>query len=325
MQNLTELQKRLCTLLQQGIPVCERPFTKIAKNLGVNTDQVLDNIRQLKNTGIIRRFRAIINHRTLGKESTLVTAHVPEDILKNVTESVNNLSGVSHNYLREHFYNLWFTLQAKTTGEIDDILSGLREKFGIDFHSLPVFRTFKLSVQFNVIGNKPNNENKNVSKPENRKVSLNENEKYVLLKLQNELEITEKPFSFLVNENLSIDDILKIIQHLIDTGVIRRIAAVINYTEIGFNANVMFACQVPKERIVDTGEKLASMEIVSHCYERKTFNDWPYNLFGMLHARSMDELKREVDEFIKAENIKSYQLLPTTAELKKVPVYHKFS
>ncbi len=321
---LSELQKHLCTLLQQGIPVCDEPFTEIANDLGVTSQQVLDNIRQLKESGIIRRFRAILNHRTLGKASTLVTAHVPQDKLKDVTESVNALSGVSHNYLREHFYNLWFTLQAQTANEIETILSDLQKHFGIDFHSMPVLRTFKLSVYFNVSGKEHISNNKTSAKPKSSKVSLNEDEKYILSSLQKEIEITDKPFSFLASEKLSNDDILKIIQQLIDKGVIRRIAAVIDYNEVGFTSNVMFACEVPQDRIAKTGEKLAGLTIVSHCYERKTFDGWPYNLFAMLHAQSMNEIKRQVKEFTKAEKINSYQLLPTKTELKKEPVQHIF-
>lgn len=321
--NLTELQKQLCTLLQQGIPVRSEPFAEIANDLDVSTEQVLDNIRQLKESGIIKRFRAIINHRTLGKASTLVTAHVPEEKLQSVTESVNAFSGVSHNYLRDNFYNLWFTLQAHTSDEIENILSGLRNRFKIEFHSLPVFRTFKLSVHFNVSG-KEHISNTGKVKPKSVKVLIDDNEKYILSNLQKEIEITEKPFSFLASEKLLNDDVLKIIQQLLDKGVVRRIAAVIDYKEIGFNANVLFACEVPEDRIAETGEKLASLSIVSHCYERKTFNGWPYNLFGMLHAKSMDEITEKMNKFIQAEEINSYQLLPTLSELKKEPVYHQF-
>ncbi|MBN1182632.1 MAG: hypothetical protein JXB49_10120 [Bacteroidales bacterium] len=323
MQNLTELQKHLCTLLQQGIHVCEKPFAKIANDLGVSTEQVLDNIRQLKNSGIIRRFRAIINHRTLGKASTLVAAHVPQDKLHNVTEAVNALSGVSHNYIRDNFYNIWFTLQAQTTEKIEQILSGLQERFVIEFHSMPVLRTFKLSVHFNVSDNEHISNNKTI-KPKSTKVSLSENEKYILSNLQEEIEVTEKPFSFLASEKLSNDNVLKIIQQLIDKGVVRRIAAVINYKEIGFNANVLFACEVSEERMAETGKKLASLQIVSHCYERKTFGGWPYNLFAMLHAKSIDEIKKEVNGFVEKEEVMSFQLLPTISELKKEPVYQEF-
>ncbi|MBN1975161.1 MAG: hypothetical protein JW787_16075 [Sedimentisphaerales bacterium] len=324
MRNLTELQIQLCNMLQNGIPICEKPFAIIADDLGAGSEQVLEEIRKLKEDGIIRRFRTIINHRTLGKTSTLVAAHVPEDKLQQVAESVNALAGVSHNYLRENFYNLWFTLQAQTEEEIENILSGLHERFRIDFYSLPVLRTFKLSVQFNVTNSEHISKNKITIKPKNEKVSLNEEEKYILTNLQKEIEITEKPFSFLTIDKLKTENVLEIIQQLVGKGVIRRIAAVIDYHQLGFKANVLFACEIPSERIVEAGGKLAELEIVSHCYERKTFDGWPYNLFAMLHSQSMDEIKRKMNKFIKKEKINSYQFLPTISELKKEPVQHNF-
>ena len=111
---------------------------------------------------------------------------------------------------------------------------------------------------------------------------------------------------------------------MIEKGVIRRIAAVIDYQKLGFNANVLFACEVPEERIIETGEKLAQLEIVSHCYQRKTFENWSYNLFAMMHGHDMDEINEKVNIFIKSEKINSCQLLPTIAELKKEPVQHNF-
>lgn len=324
MQNLTQLQKQLCTILQKGLQVCERPFDKIADELGENVENVLEQIRQLKSEGIIRRFRAIINHRALGKSGTLVTAHVPDEKLNEVTESINSLPDVSHNYLREHFFNLWFTLQAQSNSEIEQILKDLRERFAIEFHSLPVVRTFKLNVRFDITDNKKDTQNKAVSKPKNETVLLNEDEKTILSKLQNELEITETPFYFLSNEKLSIEDALRIIQNLIEKGVIRRIAAVIDYRQVGFTANALFACEVPQEKIIEAGKKLARSELVSHCYERRTFEGWPYNLFAMMHSKSMEEIQKQVKNFIESQKIKSYALLPTISELKKEPVRHKF-
>jgi DNA-binding Lrp family transcriptional regulator len=322
MQNLTQLQKQLCTILQKGIPVCQKPFAEIADNLNVSEKQVLDQIRQLKETGIIRRFRAIINPRSLGNASTLVTAHVPEDKLHLITQAINSFSGVSHNYLREHFYNLWFTLQEQTETQLEEIIADLHKCFEIDCHSLPVVRTFKLDVQFNVEDEKPNKKRSAISKPLNQKIELNTNEKKILTKLQKELEITEEPFSFLSDDELSIEDVLNIIISLIEKGVIRRIAAVLYYQKLGFNANALFACEVPEERIIETGEKLAQLEIVSHCYQRKTFDGWPYNLFAMLHGHDINEINEEVNKFIETEKIISFQLLPSTAELKKEPVHH---
>jgi DNA-binding Lrp family transcriptional regulator len=316
-------------VLQEGLPISWRPFERIAEELDSDEETVLQQVVELKSAGIIRRIGALINYRALGKTSTLVTAHIPQENLPEVTEAINSLEGVSHNYLRNHFYNLWFTLQAQKDEDIDVTLSNLSERFGIDFYSLPVKRFFKLDVRFDAVGEGSGDcpdlcfSKEQAHRPEPAK--LNPNQKLVVLKLQDGLDLVAEPFDFLCGEGLEKQEILEIITELIDKGVIRRVAAVVNYRKLGFVANALFVGEVPEDRVVEVGEKLARLGMVSHCYERKTFENWPYNLFAMMHSQSIERIQQAINKFIEAEAIESFQLLPTTAELKKKPVKHKFS
>lgn len=324
---LTKFQKRLCNVLQEDLPICWEPFDDLAKYLGTDEKTLLRQIDQLKNMGVVRRFRALINYRALGMISTLVAAHVPADNLQAVAEAVNALDTVSHNYLRQHHYNLWFTLQARSTQKIDLILSHLSGRFGIDFHSLPVERFFKIDVRFDALDESSAAAGflQNVNQPSSYEtVELNENQKRILSGLQEELCLISEPFGFMCGDGLEREDVLRIINELIDFGVVRRIAAVVNHRKIGFTANVMFAAEVPPEKIMQAGEKLARFGIVSHCYERRTFEGWPYNLFAMMHGRSMGEIQHVIKRFAEAEKIGSFELLPTTKELKKQPVKYNF-
>jgi len=317
---LTKFQKQLCNALQKGLPICWQPFAEMAKDLHSDEAKVLQQTRQLKDLGIIRRISAIVNHRALGLTSTLVAAHVPEQNLPEIVEAVNNLDGVSHNYCRGHYYNLWFTLQAKTPEQIRDTLLNIGGRFGVDFHSLPVKQVFKLDVKFDAESQGQALLQQIQKTPEAESVELNENEKLILSKLQDDLEIVEEPFALLCDEGLMKEDVLKTIAELIDKGVIRRIAAVVDYRKLGFAANVLFTVEVPRERIVSAGKKLARFAVVSHCYERETFEGWPYNLFAMMHSQSMGQIQHVINKFTEAEQIKSFQLLPTAAEFKKQPV-----
>jgi DNA-binding Lrp family transcriptional regulator len=324
---LTKLQKRLCNVLQEDLPICWEPFDDLAKYLDTDENTLLEQTEQLKKMGVVRRFRALINYRALGMISTLVAAHIPADSLQAVTEAVNALETVSHNYLRQHHYNMWFTLQAPSTQKIELTLSDLTGRFGIEFHSLPVEHFFKLDVRFDALDETSAAAGflQNVNQPSNYEtVELNENQKRVLLGLQEELCLTSEPFAFMCGDSLGREDVLRIIKELIDIGVIRRIAAVVNHRKLGFTANVMFAAEVPKEKIVQAGEKLARFGIVSHCYERRTFEGWPYNLFAMMHGRSMGEIQHAINRFVESEKIDSFELLPTAKELKKQPVKHRF-
>jgi len=326
--HLTKLQKQLCNALQDGLPVCSRPFAKIAKDLNCDEKTVLQQTGELKNAGLIRRIRALIDYRALGKVSTLIAAHIPEEHCQEVAEAVNSLEGVSHNYQRHHFYNLWFTLQVQTAAQIKAVLSNLSARFGIEFHSLPVKRFFKLDVRFDA-EKETLHSCSDFCAPKGQAhrpapVKLNANQKLILSKLQNDLELIAEPFDFLCSEALDKKDVLEIITELIDKGVIRRIAAVVDHRKLGFVANVLFCSKVPQDRIVEAGNRLARFTAVSHCYERETFEDWPYNLFAMMHSPSMGRIQHVIDKFIEAEKIDSFELLPTAAELKKQPVEHKF-
>jgi DNA-binding Lrp family transcriptional regulator len=321
---LTELQKRLCNVLQDGLPISPRPFADLANSLGADEDSVLHEVRQLKGDGIIRRIGPAVNARALGRASALVTAHVPDEDVRAVAGAVNALQGVSHNYLRKHNYNLWFTLQAGSPNEIDRTLANLSGRFGVDFHSLPVERTFKLNVRFDIEGKGRAETEDAPEVPGDKAVELTEKQKDILSKLPADLDIAAKPFDSLCESGFDEREVLTIMRSLIDAGVIRRIAAVLDYRKLGFTANVMFCCAAAPDKVVTAGENLARFAIVSHCYQRLTFEGWPYNLYAMMHARSMGEIQRVVDKFLQAQAIDSYELLPTEAELKKHPVRQEF-
>jgi len=321
---LTKLRKQLCNVLQEGLPVCPKPYTDLAKFLNSDEKTVLQEIEALKKAGVIRRICALINSRALGRASTLVAAHIPEENLGEVTETVNALEDVSHNYLREHYYNLWFTLQAESPEQIEVTVSNLSARFGVDFHSLPVERIFKLDVRFDAEGEgQPLGDVEQI--PSSETVELNEIEKQILSKLEDDLEVITEPFDFLCDEGLERREVLRIIRGLIDKGVVRRIAAVVDHRKLGFVANVLFCSEVPEDRVVEAGKALARFGMVSHCYERETIADWPYNLFAMMHGKSMGEIQHVISKFIESEKIDSFELLPTAAELKKEPVKHRFN
>ncbi len=196
---LTKLQKQLCSTLQDGLPICQKPFDDIARFLGTIEQTVLQQTTALKAAGVIRRIAALINYQAIGLSSTLVAAHIPDESLPEVIAAVNSLENVSHNYLRTHYYNLWFTLQAASLEEADISLANLSVRFGLDFHSFPVERVFKLDVRFD-----PDNQNELLDiapqTPTYKIVHLNENEKLLLTKLQSDLQVISRPFRLLVRQ-----------------------------------------------------------------------------------------------------------------------------
>jgi len=315
----TAFQKRLINVLQTNLPVCERPFGVIADELGSDEEEVLGQIRWLCQTGIVRRLGAVLNYQALGRVGTLVTAHIEPQQLKTVGGAVSGLEGVSHNYLRGNYYNLWFTLQGDSVADIEMELSKLSARFAVEFHSLPSKKVFKLDVRFDAEDDSALFSD--VAPPVKAGLAdLTGKERRVLEKLQNPLEITERPFSCLCE----MPDGLKVVQGLINKGVIRRIAAVVNHRKLGFSVNVLFVAKVPQGRVEKAGEILARFAAVSHCYERAVFEGWGYNLFAMMHAKGMGDIQRVIDKFTAKQEIGNYELLVTEQELKKQPVKYQF-
>ena len=310
--------------MQDGLVVCRRPFARLAEKLSTDEKTVLTETEALKKAGVIRRIGALIDYRALGLVSTLVAAAVREDKLEVVAAAVSGLEGVSHNYQRQHKYNLWFTLQAESERDIESILSGLSADFGVQFHSLPVERIFKLDVRFDAVGETQRLSQDLVRAPKTERVELDRTEKLILSELQNDLEVTAEPFEFLCGQGLKQQQVLNTISGLIERGVIRRIAGVVDHRKLGYAANVLFCCKVDLERVVEAGRNLSRFGIVSHCYQRRTSEDWPYNLFAMMHGRSIGEIQRVISEFAEAEEMESYELLRTGTEFKKQPVKYRF-
>jgi DNA-binding Lrp family transcriptional regulator len=114
------------------------------------------------------------------------------------------------------------------------------------------------------------------------------------------------------------------VQALIDLGVIRRIAAVVDHRKLGYVANVLFVAQIPPEQTIEAGRRLACFSRVSHCYERRTFQGWPYNLYAMLHGRTPGQIQQTVDQFLHDGAVLSHEMLATEVELKKHPVRLSF-
>ncbi len=319
MSNLSAFDRRLCNELQIGLPIAERPFAIIARILKSNEAKVLKRTRALVKLGVIRRFGVSINWRAIGKASTLVAAHIEQEDLKKVISAVNKLRSVSHNYLREHRYNLWFTLRADSKKDIETILEKLSKRFGITFNSLPVEKIFKLDTRFDAAsgGKRLLPEGRRRRTEDRGRRTISRIDERILEGLQGGLKVVKRPFNFLGKDAFENYDSLLHIAEMIDEGVINRLGAMVNHNKLGFTANAMFACKAEKTRAIEIGEKLAAMKIVSHCYERKKFKGWPYNIFAMMHGSNMGDIRKAVDGFVKKEGIDLFAVLPTAEKLKK--------
>jgi len=146
---MDEIDKKILNILQKEFPLEERPFGAIAEKCGISEEEVIRRAQKLKDRGILRRVGAIFNGSSLGRVSALCAARVPEEKLDNFVRVVNAHPGVTHNYLRNNEYNVWFTVNAASSDEIARFLARLKEDTGVtDILEMRAVQTFKIDASF---------------------------------------------------------------------------------------------------------------------------------------------------------------------------------
>ena len=143
------IDRKLLNLIQEDFPITAAPFAEVAAHLGIAEAEVLDRLGRLREKGIIRRIGAVFDLRKLGFVSTLCAARVPEEKMASFVSTVNRCPGVTHNYRREHEYNVWFTVIASNEDELSATLAEIKKKTEIeDILSLRAVQTFKINARF---------------------------------------------------------------------------------------------------------------------------------------------------------------------------------
>jgi len=146
---IDQIDQDILNQIQSSFPLEPRPYEVLADRLGLTEKEVLDRVTRLKETGVIRRIGGNFFVKSMGYTSTLCAARVPEDKLAAFVDKVNEFPGVTHNYLRDHELNVWFTFIAPSMEEIEENLARITEETGVkEIYNLPADRTFKIRVDF---------------------------------------------------------------------------------------------------------------------------------------------------------------------------------
>lgn len=148
---MDEIDKRIVNEIQSDFPVTARPYVELGRRLGLPENEVMARVRRLKSRGIIRRIGGNFHSKRLSYTSTLCAAKVSTEKMDHFVEVVNRYPGVTHNYLRSHTYNVWFTFIAEDMERIRGALREISSETGVtEIRNLPARRTFKIKVDFEV-------------------------------------------------------------------------------------------------------------------------------------------------------------------------------
>jgi DNA-binding Lrp family transcriptional regulator len=324
LSSLGESDKELLNEIQWTFPLVTRPFDAIAKKFDTTPEIIKEKLNNLKEIGVLRQLSAIFDTRKLGYTSSLVAMEIEHDKLEHVASQINRHPGVSHNYERDHQFNLWFTLAVPPGADLNSELEKFNVLKGIKkVRMLPTLQLFKIGVKLDLVDDKkheiaPTEEKKEIK---NIKFEPTEQDKDFIRELQKDMEIIDEPFVQAAN-NLGIteDELFAKMKHYESMGVLRRFAAILRHRQVGFTANGMIVWKVPEGRITSVGETLGSFPQVSHCYERPTYDDWPYNVFSMIHCKTHDEAHDVAKTIQNQINVDEYKILFSSREFKKTRV-----
>jgi len=321
---MDKLDTEILNEIQWTFPLVAKPFDEIAKKFEISPDEVKEKLIQLKRKGVLRQLSAIFDTRKLGYTSSLVAMEIEPDKLEHVAHQINKHPGVSHNYEREHEFNLWITLAVPPGTDLEKELEKFSKLDGIKkTRMLPTLQLFKIGVKLDMVDDKkhdvkPSEEKKKVT---DVKFVPTEEDKEFIRELQKDMEIVDRPFQKAAkNLGMTEEQVFEKLHHYEEIGVMRRYAAILRHREAGFTANGMIVWKVPEGRITEVGYKLGAFPQVSHCYERPVYPDWPYNVFSMIHCKSFDEAGEVAGQIQKQIDVDEYKILFSAKEFKKTRV-----
>jgi DNA-binding Lrp family transcriptional regulator len=316
------MTQEILSRIQKKFPLVAKPFKVIAEELGITEDEVLSILQEEKKKNIIRQTSAIFDTKRLGYKSSLVAFKVPASKISQAVKFINSHPGISHNYERNHAFNIWFTLAVAPDSELGlektvDILAKLS---GAEEHiMLPTLKLFKISVKLNTTGKDEKKEE--VKQVVHKEIELTKLHHQIIQKAQYDIDMVSEPFKKIIDElDIDYETFFQILSQLQEVGIMRRFASILNHRKAGFNANAMVVWDVDEENGEDIGQKAAAFSAVSHCYLRPKYENWPYNLFTMVHGKTTDETNGIIDEMTTEIPSKSHMPLYSSKEFKKVRI-----
>ncbi|MCU0822609.1 MAG: Lrp/AsnC family transcriptional regulator [Spirochaetes bacterium] len=327
MRTFTDLEQRILNRIQKDIRITPDPLKNLAAEMNIKAGEFLAAVRQLKDEKIIRDISGIFNADRLGYRSGLIAFEIPVERVERAAEIINENPGVSHNYLREHKFNVWFTLAVGPSRTLENEVGKLAEECGAaDYLILRNEKMLKIGLNLS-IGDEADDsaeDNTHTSAPKKKgdATIITEEDKNSIRILQMDLPLTDNPYKILAEENnIDIDagTVSRTGEEFKKFGIMRRYSAVLRHQKAGYASNAMTAWKTDNINFNDdTVKAFSSVQNISHLYIRTLYpGRWEYPLFAMIHAKSDDDLGRIIKDIEIKTGIKDYLILKTLKEFKK--------
>jgi DNA-binding Lrp family transcriptional regulator len=321
---LDEADKKLLNLMQGSFGLSRRPFAHVAGLAGLTEDDVMARVQRLLDKRIIREITPIFDTRALGYQSMLVAAKVDAEYPHRAAKIINAHPGVTHNYLRNHDFNLWFTIAVEPGSRLglDGTLDVLAAETGAQsIRQLPTLKLFKIRMDLEMEAGTDalSAAGEAVEPRELDPIALTPDDVETIRATQGPMPVVSEPYAPAADRlGVSQEDVLERLASLRERDGLRRVAAILYHRRAGFSANGMGVWKVPEADVLETGKRMAAFRGVSHCYQRPTYADWPYSVFTMAHGRSKEECDAILDAIAEATGITERATLYSSTEFKKV-------
>ncbi|MEA2444853.1 MAG: siroheme decarboxylase [Thermoleophilales bacterium] len=321
---LSELDKQLLNQMQGGFPLEPRPYLRVAEAIGQTEDAVMARVQELIDDRIIRQVTPIFDTRALGYQSMLVAAKVDADNPHRPAQIINAHPGVSHNYLRNHEFNLWFTIATEPDSKLglEGTLDALAAEAGAEsVRMLPTLKLFKIRMDLEMVGDTDALATAAVAQEpaETERQPYDDFDIAVIKTLQGDMPVVPEPYKPTADAlGIAQDKLLDHLAGMQERRLLRRVAAILFHRRAGFSANGMGVWKVPDDQILEVGKRMASFRGISHCYQRPTYEDWPYSVFTMAHGRSKEECDAILDSIAEDTGISERSTLYSSTEFKKI-------
>jgi DNA-binding Lrp family transcriptional regulator len=321
---LSEGDKRLLNLMQGSFPIAACPYRHVAAQADMSEALAIARVRKLIEERIIRQVTPIFDTRALGYSSMLVAAQVDPENPWRAASAINEHPGVSHNYLRNHEFNIWFTIAVEPDSPLglDGTLEVLAGEAGAEsVRQLPTLKLFKIRMDLEMEGSTQDLASAVEAAPpaETERQPYDEFDIAVIRATQGDMPVVEEPYAPAAEElGVSQERLLEHMRAMQERHLLRRVAAILYHRRAGFSANGMGVWKVPDERILELGPRMAAFRGISHCYQRPTYKDWPYSIFTMAHGRSKQECDAILDSIAEQTGISERATLYSSTEFKKI-------
>ncbi len=322
---LDQVDKRLLNLMQGDFPIIDRPYAHVATEAGITEQEALARVQRLLDERIIRQVTPIFDTRALGYSSMLVAAKVDPENPWRAANVINEHPGVSHNYLRNHEFNIWFTIATEPDSLVglEQTLTRLGELAGAEsIRQLPTLKLFKIRMDLEMeAGTETLTKAAAAAVPpaETEPQPYDEFDRAVIRATQGDMPVVAEPYAPAAAElGISQQQLLVHLAGMVERRLLRRVAAILFHRRAGFSANGMGVWKVPDERIMELGMQMAQFRGISHCYQRPTYADWPYSVFTMAHGRSKEECDAILDSIAEQTGVTERSTLYSSTEFKKI-------